>query len=107
MSFWDRIRNAFRPQPASGQSPASRGAPNAPPLDEMRTVLRVGMTRDEFFSTLDAIVVKRGLRVRLPTATDRLVALPVAEGDELLCFLPEGVLNYVEYRGGVFLEKSD
>jgi len=31
----------------------------------------------------------------------------VAEGGELLCFLPTGVLNYVEYKGDIFLEKDE
>lgn len=70
----------------------------------MRALLRAGMSRDEFFAALDELVVDRGLRVSLPTADERLVGLPVAEGGELLCFLPEGVLNYVEYQGDVFLE---
>lgn len=105
MSLWDRIRNALRPAPRDARAP--RPTPNAPTLDEMRALLRAGMTRDEFFDALDEIVVNRGLRVSLPTADDRLVALPVAEGGELLCFLSEGVLNYVEYKGGVFLEKND
>lgn len=106
MSLWARIRNLLSPAPAS-PSHASRPTPNAPTLDEMRTKLRAGMTRDEFFEALDEIVVERGLRISLPTNDDRLVALPVAEGGELLCFLPEGVLNYVEYKGGIFLEKTD
>lgn len=107
MSLWDRIRNALRPAPSPGQPRAPRPAPNAPTLDEMRTKLRAGMTRDEFWTVLEEIVVERGLRYSLPTNDDRLVALPVADGGELLCFLPEGVLNYVEYEGGIFLEKPD
>lgn len=106
MSLWDRIRNALRPAPAPGR-PRPRPDANAPTLDEMRAKLRAGMTRDEFFTVLDEIVVERGLRMSLPTNDDRLVALPVAEGGELLCFLPEGVLNYVEYEGGIFLEKPE
>lgn len=70
----------------------------------MRALLRAGMSRDEFFAVLDELVVERGLRVSLPTADERLVGLPVAEGGELLCFLPEKVLSYVEYQGDVFLE---
>ena len=31
----------------------------------------------------------------------------MAEGGELLCFLPTGVLNYVEYKGDIFLEKDE
>jgi len=73
----------------------------------MRTLLRAGMTRDEFFTVLDDLAIERGLRISLPTNDDRLVALPVADGGELLCFLPTGVLNYVEYKGGIFLEKVD
>lgn len=65
------------------------------------------MTRDEFFAVLDELVVERGLRMSLPTADERLVGLPVAEGGELLCFLTDGALNYVEYQGGVFLERTD
>lgn len=107
MSLWDRIRNALRPAPAQGRPHASRPDPNAPTLEEMRTKLRAGMTRDEFFDVLEEIVVERGLRISLPTNDDRLVALPVADGGELLCFLPEGVLNYVEYEGDIFLEKPD
>lgn len=107
MSLWDRIRNALRPAPSPGRPSAPRPAPNAPTLDEMRTKLRAGMTRDEFWTVLEEIVVERGLRISLPTNDDRLVALPVADGGELLCFLPEGVLNYVEYEGGIFLEKPD
>ncbi len=73
----------------------------------MRVLLRAGMTRDEFFAVLEEIVVERGLRFSLPTNDDRLVALPVADGGELLCFMPSGVLNYVEYKGDIFLEKTD
>lgn len=65
------------------------------------------MSRDEFFSVLDEIVIERGLRLGAPTNDDRLISLPVAEGGELLCFLPEGVLAYVEYQGDIFLEASE
>lgn len=102
MSLWDRIRAAFRPTPAAATTRG--GPPNAPGLDEMRRLLRAGMTRDEFYTVLEEIVVERGLRMSMPTNDDRLIGLPVAEGGELLCFLPEGVLNYVEYKGGIFLE---
>jgi len=108
--MWDRIRAAWRRFSVSSRQDApvqSAGRPNAPTLAEMRTLLRAGMTRDEFFTVLDEIVVERGLRLRLPTNSDTLVALPVAEGGELLCFLPTGVLNYVEYKGDIFLEKED
>jgi len=110
MSLWERIRNALRrrpPPPEGQQSRAPRQAPKAPSLEEMRTLLRAGMTRDEFFAVLDDLAMERGLRISLPTNDDRLVALPVADGGELLCFLPAGVLNYVEYKGGIFLEKDD
>jgi hypothetical protein len=36
-----------------------------------------------------------------------VVSLPVAEGDELLCFVIDGRLTYVEYQGGIFLEVDD
>lgn len=110
MNLWNRIRNLLRPPPPPSDGPErveARPTPKAPSLDEMRTLLRAGMTRDEFFTVLDDLVIERGLRISLPTNDDRLVALPVADGGELLCFLPTGVLNYVEYQGGIFLEKVD
>lgn len=110
MSLWDRIRTALgrSPPPPEGQkSRRGRSTPEAPSLEEMRSLLRAGMTRDEFFAALDELAMERGLRISLPTNDDRLVALPVADGGELLCFLPTGVLNYVEYKGGIFLEKDD
>jgi len=33
-----------------------------------------------------------------------LLSIPVAEGGDLLCFLPRGKLTYVEYNGDIFLE---
>ena len=109
MSLWERIRSAFRPHPPSPEAltRAPPSTPKAPSLEEMRTLLRAGMTRDEFFAVLDDLAMERGLRMSLPTNDDRLVALPVADGGELLCFLPTGVLNYVEYKGDIFLEKAD
>lgn len=126
MSLWDRIRAVFRstPPPADApEAPRPGRAPsvaemrtlhaNAPPrrqapsLAEMRALLRAGMTSDEFFTVLDQIVVERGLQMSMPTNDKRLIGLPVAEGGELLCFLHEGVLSYVEYKGDVFLEKED
>ncbi len=110
MSLWDRIRAALgrSPSPPEGQkTQRGRSTPKAPSLEEMRSLLRAGMTRDEFFAVLDELAMERGLRISLPTNDDRLVALPVADGGELLCFLPTGVLNYVEYKGGIFLEKDD
>ena len=110
MSLWDRIRAAFRRTPPPADAPGApprRARGRAPNLAEMRTLLRAGMTRDEFFTVLDEIAIERGLQISMPTNDDRLVGLPVAEGGELLCFLHEGALNYVEYKGGVFLEKAD
>ena len=105
MSLWDRIRAVFRA--SAPRVPATpRADPRAPSLDEMRGLLRAGMTRDEFFDVLEALTIERGLRMSMPTNDDRLIGLPVAEGGQLLCFLPEGVLNYVEYKGGIFLEKE-
>jgi hypothetical protein len=78
--------------------------PIPPTLDEMRSRLRAGMSREEFFVALDELVVERGLCFGVPTADERVIALPVMEGGELLCFLPHGRLEYVEYEGGVFLE---
>lgn len=72
-----------------------------PTLDQMRSRLRAGMPRAEFFSTLDAMADADGLRVG---GSPDCVRIPVAEGDELLCFLYDGALQYVEYRGGVFME---
>jgi hypothetical protein len=107
--MWDRIRAAWRCSFSSRSAGRVEQPPDpaAPSLAEMRALLRAGMTRDEFYTVLDEIVVERGLRMSLPTNDDRLVALPVAEGGELLCFMPTGVLNYVEYKGGIFLEKTD
>lgn len=107
MSLWDRIRAAFRRTPPPGEAPAAPSRGRAPSLAEMRALLRAGMTRDEFFTVLDEIAIGRGLQMSMPTADERLIGLPVAEGGELLCFLHEGALNYVEYKGGVFLEKED
>jgi hypothetical protein len=70
----------------------------------MRAKLRPGMSRDEFFAVLDEIVMERGLSIGLPSADERVISLPVLEGGELLCFIPKGVLTYVEYKGGIFLE---
>jgi hypothetical protein len=70
----------------------------------MRAKLRPGMSRDEFFTVLDEIVMERGLRLGLPSADERVISLPVLEGGELLCFIPKDTLTYVEYQGGIFLE---
>jgi hypothetical protein len=79
--------------------------PTPPTLDEMRSRLRAGMSRDEFFAALDALMEERGgLSFGAPTADERLIAIPVKEGGKLLCFMPRGSLEYVEYEGGIFLE---
>lgn len=69
----------------------------------MRGVLRIGMTRDEFFSACDDLMEHFQLRVGSPSASTDLVSIHVAEGDALLCFLTGGTLGYVEYRGDVFM----
>lgn len=111
MSWWNRVLEAFRKKddaprvaPDWSSRPPPPARPPPPTLAEMRERLRPGMSKDEFYTTLDEIVVERGLRMSMPSNDDRVIALPVAEGGELLCFLPEGVLTYVEYKGGVFLE---
>lgn len=81
-----------------------RNKPVPPTLEEMRAKLRPGMSREELFAVLDEIAEERGLSVGLPTVDERLISLPVLEGGELLCFIPEGILTYVEYQGGIFLE---
>lgn len=107
MSLWDRIRAAFRrPTRPTPQPRDARARPAEPSLAEMRVLLRAGMTRDEFFEVLEELATTRGLRMTLPTNDNRLVGLPVAEGGTLLCFLPAGALNYVEYEGAIFLEKD-
>jgi hypothetical protein len=35
-----------------------------------------------------------------------VVSIAVQEGDQLLCFLRDEELVYVEYRGGVFLDED-
>jgi hypothetical protein len=81
--------------------------PTLPTLDEMRVVLRAGMTRDEFFSALDDLAERPGgLRFAAPLANDKLISIAVAEGGELLCFLPSDQLTYVEYNGDIFLEAA-
>ena len=79
-------------------------AMNLPSLDHMRTILRIGMTRDELMAACDDLLDTYALRVGSPILDDKLVAIGVAEGDVLLCFLPDGTLTYVEYRGGIFME---
>lgn len=67
-----------------------------PPLAPMRTVLRYGMPSDEFFAACDELMERYSLRVGSPTLSMSLVSIAVAEGDQLLCFLNEGRLSYVE-----------
>ena len=75
-----------------------------PGLDHMRSVLRVGMTRGEFFQACDDLMDNYWLRLSAPALpSNDLVGIYVAEGDTLLCFLIEDRLTYVEYRGDVFL----
>jgi hypothetical protein len=74
-----------------------------PPLAHLRTVLRIGMSSDEFFLACDDLMEQFALRISSPTLDQRLVGIHVAEGDVALCFLPDGKLTYVEYRGDVFM----
>jgi hypothetical protein len=79
-----------------------------PNLDHMRCELRIGMTRDEFFQVCDDLTDDFTLRVGSPILDhEKLVSIHVEEGDTLLCFLHEGRLSYVEYRGGVFLDREE
>jgi hypothetical protein len=75
-----------------------------PPLAHMRTVLRFGMTSDEFYQACDDLMENYQLRVGTPTLDLNVVSIAVKEGDVLLCFLTDGKLAYVEYKGGVFLD---
>jgi hypothetical protein len=77
---------------------------NLPSLDDVRPVLRIGMTRGELFDACDELLGRHQLRVSLPDLpNNNVVGIHVAEGDALLCFLIEDRLTYVEYRGDVFL----
>lgn len=79
--------------------------PTLPSLQQMRQLLRAGMSREEFFAVLDELVERPGgLQFGSPTGSSDLISLPVAEGDQLLCFLTDGRLTYVEYQGDIFLE---
>ena len=50
--------------------------PTLPTLDEMRVVLRAGMTRDEFFFALDDLAGRPGgLRFGAPLANDKLISI--------------------------------
>jgi hypothetical protein len=71
----------------------------------LRTVLRIGMSSDEFFRACDDLMEQFALRIVSPTLDQRLVGIRVAEGDFALCFLPDGKLTYVEYRGDVFMSE--
>ncbi len=69
-------------------------------LDEVRSILRVGMMRDELFNACDDFLGKHQLRLSLPDIPNHnIVGIHVAEGEMLLCFLAEDRLTYVEYRG--------
>ena len=74
-----------------------------PPLEHLRMVLRLGMSSDEFFQACDDLMAHFALRISSRTLDQRLVGIHVAEGDFALCFLPDGKLTYVEYRGDVFM----
>ncbi|HND31852.1 MAG TPA: low temperature requirement protein A, partial [Myxococcota bacterium] len=73
----------------------------------MRTLLRIGMTRDEFHAACDSLLGTYALKIGMPSASTDLVSIQVAEGDRLLCFLTDGTLSYVEYKGGIFMEGSE
>ena len=77
---------------------------NLPPLDHMRKVLRIGMTRGELMAACDDLLETFALRVGSPILNDKLISIGVAEGGALLCFMPDGALTYVEYEGGIFME---
>lgn len=74
-----------------------------PPLDHLRTVLRIGMTRDEFYAACDDLMESYQLRIGSPAVSESLVSIYVEEGDAVLCFMPAGTLSYVEYKGDVFM----
>jgi hypothetical protein len=80
--------------------------PSLPPLAHMSTVLRHGMTSDEFYAACDELMENYQLRVGTPTLDMNVVSIAVQEGSHLLCFLNEGKLVYVEYKGGVFLDEE-
>jgi hypothetical protein len=69
----------------------------------MKTVLRIGMTKDEFFAMCDDLMESFELKVGSPTISTDLVSIYVAEGDVLLCFLTGDKLSYVEYKGDIFM----
>ncbi len=80
----------------------TRTPASLPNLAKMRAVLRAGMTSDDFYFALDELTLEQGgLRFR---SVSKVVMIPVEEGDELLCFVYDGALQYVEYRGGIFME---
>lgn len=71
-------------------------------LEEMRAKVQSGMPREEFFWMLDELA-EDGLRLRLPVASKDIIAIPVAEGGELLAFINERP-TYVEYQGATFID---
>lgn len=77
-----------------------------PPLAHMRTVLRFGMSRDEFFQACDELMENYQLRVGSPALDMNIVSISVQEGGQLLCFLRDEMLVYVEYKGGIFLDEE-
>ena len=74
-----------------------------PNLAHMRSVLRIGMSKDEFYQMCDDLMENFQLRVGSPSLSLDLTSIYVEEGDVLLCFLTGGKLTYVEYRGGIFM----
>jgi low temperature requirement protein LtrA len=73
----------------------------------MRSLLRIGMTRDEFHAACDSLLGTYALKIGMPSAGMDLVSIQVAEGDHLLCFLRGGTLGDVEYKGGIVMERSE
>jgi hypothetical protein len=58
------------------------------------------------YAACDDLMENYTVKLGAPTVDRNLLSVHVAEGDSLLCFMPEGRLSYVEYKGGVFLERT-
>ena len=58
----------------------------------MSTVLRHGMTSDEFYGACDDLMESYQLRVGTPTLDMNVVSIAVQEGSHLLCYLNDGKL---------------
>ena len=78
--------------------------PQLPPLEHMRKVLRIGMSKDDFFMACDDLMEDFQLKISSPALSESLVGIHVREGDTLLCFLTDEKLSYVEYKGDIFME---